>query len=185
MHWRGGCVGVGTRRADPDQFGRCGQPPGPAGIACPAVLCSAAARSRCRLANPASGLTLLLVVCDLTVIEASFQAGKGLRRTRSGSSNRPPTSATATCCVASGTEGGCLPRGSSTKERAARAAEPSAVAGRSRSGQFLGEGREVLRERFVHCTDADIPGATHVLNLQGSDRIATAGFLQRRPGRSL
>jgi pimeloyl-ACP methyl ester carboxylesterase len=50
------------------------------------------------------------------------------------------------------------------------------------SGPFFKEGRQLLHQRFAWCTDADIPGATHLLNLQAPELIAAAvaDFLQRR-----
>lgn len=44
----------------------------------------------------------------------------------------------------------------------------------TRSGSFFLEGRRLLHERFADCTDADIPGANHLLNLQAPTLIATA-----------
>jgi pimeloyl-ACP methyl ester carboxylesterase len=49
----------------------------------------------------------------------------------------------------------------------------------SDSGQFFGEGRQLLHERFPHCIDADIPNVNHLLNLQAPQHIANqvASFL--------
>ncbi|MEV1250040.1 alpha/beta hydrolase [Nonomuraea sp. NPDC049750] len=49
------------------------------------------------------------------------------------------------------------------------------------SGPFFKESRQLLHQRFARCTDADIPGATHLLHLQAPELIASAvaDFLQR------
>lgn len=52
----------------------------------------------------------------------------------------------------------------------------------TQSGPFFKEGRQLLHERFAQCTDADIPDATHLLNLQAPAQIASAvtSFLRPR-----
>jgi 3-oxoadipate enol-lactonase len=52
----------------------------------------------------------------------------------------------------------------------------------TQSGPFFKEGRQLLHQRFAQCTDADIPGANHLLQLQAPELIAAAvaDFLQRR-----
>jgi pimeloyl-ACP methyl ester carboxylesterase len=49
----------------------------------------------------------------------------------------------------------------------------------TRSGQFFEEGRELLHQRFAHCTDADIPDANHLLHLQAPEAIAAAWSAQQ------
>jgi pimeloyl-ACP methyl ester carboxylesterase len=44
----------------------------------------------------------------------------------------------------------------------------------TRSGPFFEEGRQLLHQRFARCTDADIPGANHLLHLQAPKLIAVA-----------
>ncbi|MDT5080582.1 MAG: hypothetical protein QOJ80_5219 [Mycobacterium sp.] len=53
----------------------------------------------------------------------------------------------------------------------------------TRSGPFFKEGRQLLHKRFPQCADADIPDATHLLNLQAPTQIAAAiaGF-HHKPG---
>jgi pimeloyl-ACP methyl ester carboxylesterase len=47
------------------------------------------------------------------------------------------------------------------------------------SGPFFKEGRQLLHQRFAQCTDADIPGVNHLMNLQAPKPItaAVADFL--------
>ncbi|MER5530822.1 alpha/beta hydrolase [Streptomyces sp. NPDC002677] len=53
----------------------------------------------------------------------------------------------------------------------------------TRSGPFFEEGRQLFHERFAQCSDADIPGANHLLHLQAPELIAAvaAAFLHARP----
>jgi pimeloyl-ACP methyl ester carboxylesterase len=44
----------------------------------------------------------------------------------------------------------------------------------TRSEAVFKEGRQLLHQRFAQCTDIDIPGANHLLNLQAPELIATA-----------
>jgi pimeloyl-ACP methyl ester carboxylesterase len=50
------------------------------------------------------------------------------------------------------------------------------------SGQFFEEGRHLLHRRFAACSDADIPDANHLLNLQAPQLIAkvVADFVELR-----
>lgn len=50
----------------------------------------------------------------------------------------------------------------------------------TRSGPFFQDGRALLHERFPQCTDADVPEATHLLNLQAPREIARL-IRDRRP----
>ncbi|MDL4814110.1 alpha/beta fold hydrolase [Actinomadura opuntiae] len=42
-----------------------------------------------------------------------------------------------------------------------------------RSGPFFTEGRDLIHQHFPQCTDADIPGVNHLLNLQAPELIAS------------
>jgi 3-oxoadipate enol-lactonase len=66
------------------------------------------------------------------------------------------------------------------KDRAAELRSPVLSVVGTRSGPFFEQGRHLLHERFAQCVDADIPAATHLLNLQAPELIAAAvaGFLQ-------
>lgn len=66
--------------------------------------------------------------------------------------------------------------------RAAAVQSPVLSVTGTRSGAFFREGRQLLHQRFAQCTDIDIPGANHLLNLQAPELIAAAvaDFLQRR-----
>jgi pimeloyl-ACP methyl ester carboxylesterase len=65
--------------------------------------------------------------------------------------------------------------------RAATMSAPVLSVVGTRSGPFFTEGRQLLHQRFPHCADVDIPGASHLLNLQAPELIAAAvsGFLQQ------
>jgi pimeloyl-ACP methyl ester carboxylesterase len=66
--------------------------------------------------------------------------------------------------------------------RAAAVQSPVLSVMGTRSGPFFKEGRQLLHQAFAQCTDADIPGANHLLYLQEPELIAAAiaDFLQRR-----
>jgi 3-oxoadipate enol-lactonase len=53
----------------------------------------------------------------------------------------------------------------------------------TQSGPFFKEGRQLLHKRFPQCVDADIPDATHLLNVQAPTQIAAAiATFHQKPG---
>jgi pimeloyl-ACP methyl ester carboxylesterase len=60
------------------------------------------------------------------------------------------------------------------EKRAAAVRSPVLSVVGTRSGPFFEEGRQLLHQRFARCTDADIPGANHLLHLQAPKPIAVA-----------